>query len=148
MSAFCNDSSFIEHDYLVCVKHCTDALSHHDEGYSHSGLRYGSVNFGLCFHIYSACCVIQNENRRLGNKGTSYGNTLFLSAREISPTFFDVRLVMLWHIHDKVVGMSRNCGGKDLFIACIGLSISNVIAHCARKEHSFLRNYGYVFENR
>ncbi len=146
--AFGHNPALVEHNDLVRVQHCADALGDHDHRRAKSGLCDRVLDLRLRLDIDGTRGIIENENRRFADESACNGDALFLAAREICAAFFDMGIIAFGHAHDKIVRLGSFCG-CDYFIFCgIRSSIANVVPDSSCEQHSILGHYRNMLKQR
>lgn len=84
MAAFLRNDSLFEDDYSISVLDCRKSVGNYDGGDLASQFLRNLINSLLYFFliglVQSRSCFIKDQNLRLLNKSTSYGNSLLLSS--------------------------------------------------------------------
>ena len=108
-----------QHQDLVGVEHGADPLGDDKTGSAlpRLGQRLLEARFGL--NIDGAGAVIQDQDRRLGQKRSSYRHSLPLPARESHPTLPHDGIVAVGEADNEVVRLSHFGRGDHLFFVAI-----------------------------
>ena len=135
-----NNLTLINHDDLISLQNGANPLCNHKTGVVAHFFFQRILDPGLGFHIDRTGAVIQDQDCRLHQKSSRDGNALFLPPGEVGAARFNMAVIALRHIHDKVVRLGRFCSRDDLFITCVGMTIPDVVPHRPREQDGFLRH--------
>ena len=109
-----DDSAFVEDDNLVGLEDGVEAVGDGDDGSSAHEFAGGFFKQGFGFGVERGGGFVEDQDRRVFEKGAGEGEALGLSAGEAGAAFPDDGFVFLWQRFDEVL-QARGVGGLNYF---------------------------------
>ncbi len=114
-----------------------------DEGRSLAAdATHGLLDQILRCAVYGAGAVVENENSRIAEEGSGYGDPLFLPSREGDSPLADHGFVAVAETGNKIVGLGLPCCFDHIPVISIGTAKGDVLANTSRKEKDVLLDSG------
>src|SRR6185369_2203069 len=86
------------------------------------------------FAVETACCFVQNDNRRIFQKCSGDCDTLTLSARKLDAAFTDQGFITFRQGFDKIIGICMARSLHYLLVSCTGVAITDIFPNGSMKE--------------
>ena len=140
-----DDLTFFKNHDRVCIADRGKAVRD-DKGRAvlHQAI-HAVLDVALGAGIDRACRLIQNEDGRLGDRGTRNVEELALSLREVCAVARDHGVVAVFQAHDEAVRTCGLCCGDDFLIGCIGATVADILHDRACKQVRVLQNHRDIF---
>ena len=92
------------------------------------------LHYLLTFVIQGGCCLIKDQDRRILQKRSRNGKTLFLSSGKLHATLSNVCAIVIRHFHDKVVGIGKLGCADDFLVGSVRTAISDIFHNVSCKQ--------------
>ena len=86
-------------------------------------------------------CLVQQQNRRIGEHDARDAQQLFLTLAKRAAVLADHRIVAAWQLHDKLMRMSALGGLDNLLAHGIGTTVGNVLGYRALEQPGVLQHH-------
>ena len=86
-------------------------------------------------------CLVQQQNRRIGEHNARNAQQLFLTLAKRAAVLADDRIVAAWQLHDKLVRMRALGSFDNLLARSSWATVSDVVRHRALEQPSVLQHH-------
>ena len=103
-------------------------------------LIHAALDDGLGACVDGRCRLVQNHDRRVGDRRAGDGDELTLALREVCAVVGELRRVALRKARNEIVRAGELCRGDALFIRRVKFTITDVAYHRAGEEVDVLQD--------
>lgn len=135
-----NPTSF-EDDDSVHVLEGREPVSNGDDGFAFHDTMKSILNQLFALAVECAGRLVEQENRRGFQDGTSNSDALALSSGEFDPAFSNLGIVSLGHGGDEFVRMGELRSSNHVLSRGVRRPIGDIIEERPVEEHRILRNH-------
>src|SRR5688572_9173373 len=136
----CDDASVFNTKQRVAMLQSGLAMGNDERGASAHEALHRFDNGRLGFDVHRTGRLVENQDRRVFEKGSGDGNALTFAAGEAHAAFAHEGIVTLWQAADERMSISRFSGRDDVNLGGAGPRISNIFADAGGKEDRFLKD--------
>lgn len=86
-------------------------------------------------------CLVQQQNRRIGEHNARNAQQLFLTLAKRAAVLADDRIVAAWQLHDKLVRMRALGSFDNLLARGVGTAVGDVFRHRALEQPRILQHH-------
>ena len=116
-------------------------MGNHDGGAPLAQLIKRLLDMRFGYAVQGACCLVQNEDRRIFEEDACDGDALLLSAGKHGAALAYIGLKALRHSADILIDFCPLGGFCHLLISRIGTPVADIIGDTARKEENVLLHH-------
>ena len=133
-----NDASLFKNDDAVTVLDRGETVGDNEGCTSCHQFIHTILHDTLRTGIDRACCLVEDQYRRIGDRCTCDGEHLALSLAEIRTISGEDRVVTVRKLADEGVCVRKSCSSVDFLIGCIKFSVADVIHNRSGKQVGIL----------
>ena len=140
-SAFC-DAAPLENEDLVGVANGGKSVGYDEAGSVFHEVVEGFLNETLGGGVHTGRGFVEDEDGRVFEEGTGYGEALLLADAEFDSTLAKWRVQPFGKARDEVSGIGSAEDFPDFLLGGVGFSDAEVFRSRPVEHETFLRNYG------
>ena len=141
VGAALNDATLVQHADLVGIANGGEAMGHsHRCACLHQTLQ-GILHQAFALSIEGRCGLIEDEDGRVLQDGTSNTHTLSLTTRETTASVADVRIVAVFALSDELMSVGNLCSLNNLLLKVRRVLFdakSNIVSEAIIEKDSLL----------
>ena len=129
---------------VIGVFDCGKPVRDDDGGSAAAELFHGFLHLGLEFVIGGACCLVEEQERRILEEDPGEADALFLAARQPYAVFAAAGIQTVRKRTDEIVDIGRFCRFDQLILGGFRLPEENVLADRRVEKERRLLNDSHV----
>src|ERR1019366_8888633 len=144
MVAVLDDSSFLDHQDLVCPANGGEPMGDDKRGAPLHQIGEPFLNQGFRLGVETRGGLVENQNAGVGQDGARDRDSLALPARQLHPAFADDGVVLQLIFLGKLIHAGNGASPEDLLFRRMGLGKGHVLANAPVEQKRILQDHAQL----